>query len=178
MAGGKMVQSEMMKSLVSQLMDIADQVRIGSADEGLKIEVTESEKSRIFQPGSAQLTDNARKIIKAVSDNIKTTVTRISLESHTDSQASGKGDLWELSAARAMAVRKELEANGVNPFSIEKIVSYGDRMLTDKANPGNVVNNRVNIVMLDKSAGKPAAEGDKAGSANPTAEPAPDKPAH
>ncbi|MBF0635554.1 MAG: hypothetical protein HQK85_12960, partial [Nitrospinae bacterium] len=51
MAGGKMQQSEMMKALVSQLMDIADQVRVGSADEGLKIEITETDKSRLFQPG-------------------------------------------------------------------------------------------------------------------------------
>lgn len=172
MAGGKMQQSEMMKALVSQLMDIADQVRVGSADEGLKIEITETDKSRLFQGGGTQLTDNAKKILKAVAENVKTSVTRIALESHTDSQAQGKGDTtWEVSSARAMAVRKELEANGVNPYSFEKIVSYGDRILMDKANPQNIANNRVNVVLMDKST---EGDGQKASSeAKPeTAEPA------
>jgi chemotaxis protein MotB len=183
MAGGKMQQSEMVKALVSQLMDIADQVRVGSADEGLKIEITETDKSRLFQGGGTGLTDNAKTILKAVAENIKKSVTRISIESHTDSQAQSKGDTtWDVSSARAMAVRKELEANGVNPYSFEKIVSYGDRMLMDKANPNNIANNRVNVVLLDKSAdgsSKKEPSGGKAETAEPPkAETSHVKPAH
>ena len=182
MAGGKMQQAEMMKALVSQLMDIADQVQVGSADEGLKIEITETDKSRLFQGGGTGLTDNAKKILKAVAENIKTSVTRIALESHTDSQAQGKGDTtWDISSARAMAVRKELEANGVNPYSFEKIVSYGDRILMDKANPQNIANNRVNVVLLDKSTeggGQKASNKAKDETAEtPKAEPSHAKPA-
>jgi chemotaxis protein MotB len=183
MAGGKMQQSEMMKSLVSQLMDIADQVRVGSADEGLKIEITETDKSRLFQGGGTQLTDNAKKILKAVAENVKKSVTRIAIESHTDSPAQGKDDTtWELSSTRAMAVRKELEANGVNPYSFEKIVSYGDRILIDKSNPRNIANNRVNVVLLDKTAdGSSKNAPEKANaetSAPPKAEAPHAKPAH
>jgi chemotaxis protein MotB len=183
MAGGKMQQAAMLKALVSQLMDIADQVRVGSADEGLKIEISETDKSRLFQGGGTQLTDNARKILKAVSENIKTSVTRIAIESHTDSQTQGKGDsAWDISSARAMAVRKELEADGVNPYSFEKIVSYGDRMLTDKGNPLNIANNRVNVVLLDKTSDsaskKEPGVAKPETAAPPKAEPAHAKPAH
>ncbi|MDP2815894.1 MAG: OmpA family protein [Rectinemataceae bacterium] len=183
MAGGKMQQSELMKALVSQLMDIADQVHVASADEGLKIEITETDKSRLFQGGGTQRTDNAKKILKSVAENVKSSVTRIAIESHTDSQALGKGETtWELSSTRAMVVRKELEANGVNPYSFEKIVSYGDRMLMDKSNPQNIANNRVNVVLLDKSAGdngKKAPDGAKAEIAPaPKAETPHAKPAH
>jgi chemotaxis protein MotB len=183
MAGGKMQQAAMLKALVSQLMDIADQVRVGSAEEGLKIEISETDKSRLFQGGGSQLTDNARKILKAVAENIKSSVTRIAIESHTDSQAQGKGDAaWDVSSARAMAVRKELEADGVNPYSFEKIVSYGDRMLTDKGNPQNIANNRVNVVLMDKSAdsvSKKEPGGAKAETAAPPKAETPHaKPAH
>ncbi|MBI4667497.1 MAG: OmpA family protein [Nitrospinae bacterium] len=152
MPGGKPVMSEIEKALVSKLMEIADQVRVNSAEEGVRIEIGDTEKSRLFQPGGAVLTDNAKKIIHAVADNIKGHVTRLSIESHSETFKDQKEDsAWEMSLARAMAVRAELEASGVNPFSIEKIISYGDRLLVDKANPGSVVNNRVNIVLLDNS---------------------------
>jgi flagellar motor protein MotB len=110
-------------------------------------------------------------------------VTRIAIESHTDSQAQSKGDTaWDVSSARAMAVRKELEADGVNPYSFEKIVSYGDRMLTDKGNPQNIANNRVNVVLMDKTAdsvSKKEPDGAKAETAAPPKPETPHaKPAH
>jgi len=78
-------------------------------------------------------------------------------------------------------VRKELEANGVNPYSFEKIVSYGDRILMDKANPQNIANNRVNVVLLDKSTeggGQKASNKAKDETAEtPKAEPSHAKPA-
>ncbi|MBI5816681.1 MAG: OmpA family protein [Nitrospinae bacterium] len=176
MAGGAPPASELVKSIISQLMDLADQIKVESMDEGIRIEITDTEKSRLFAPGSAQLTDTAKKLLKPVAENIKGAVTRIAIEGHTDSQQIAKGgeSAWEMSAARAMAVRKELEGYGVNPFSIEKIISYGDRLLMDKSNPANVSNNRINIILLDsrKTEQKKAEAAAKAGAA-PAPVPAP-----
>jgi chemotaxis protein MotB len=72
------------------------------------------------------------------------------VEGHTDSvpysRADGYGN-WELSADRANATRRFLEASGLRPRQVQEVRGYADTQPRDAAHPTNRVNRRVSIMV-------------------------------
>ena len=71
-----------------------------------------------YRSGSSRLNKEARKSVEALAESLKNNPNmQLLIEGHTDDKkfAEGKGDNWQLSVNRAMAVVKRLVRKGVNP---------------------------------------------------------------
>ena len=88
-----------------------EQVFIAITEEGIRIQIVDSQQNPIFPAGSAELTDTAKQIVRSVASILKNFPNEIAVEGHTDSSPTRSEQVsnWELSVARASSARRELE---------------------------------------------------------------------
>jgi len=113
---------------------LMEHVRVDAVDGGVRIQIIDREGSPMFQLGSAEPTEKCREIIAAVAEVIKEQDARIAVEGHTDA-APFRGDQitnWELSTNRASSARRMLEASGLDPARVARVVGYADTDLLVK----------------------------------------------
>ncbi|MEJ5300387.1 MAG: OmpA family protein [Thermodesulforhabdaceae bacterium] len=142
--------AEKLKFLVQySLIEVKDQVMIDVVPEGVRIQIVDQEGKPMFAPGSAQLSPEAKKILKVITDAINGLDNRITIDGHTDASgyASGKYTNWELSTARASAARQEMERDGLNPDRIARVSGYAatQPLFPD---PNDSRNRRISITIL------------------------------
>lgn len=138
------------------------QVLIAVTVEGVRIQIVDSRENPIFQTGSAQLTDSAKKIIKTLCLVLKNFPNEIAVEGHTDSSQSKNQESsnWELSIARASSARRELEASGIDPSRIARVVGFADRQLLLPELPTDARNRRISLVFMKGKKLKPVEKFD------------------
>jgi chemotaxis protein MotB len=149
---------QLKKTVQEKLQGVEDQVMVdrvtgNTVMEGIRIQIVDKEGSSMFPLGSAEPTSKAKKILALVYDNIKDLKTKIIIEGHTDG-APFRGDQisnWELSTARASSARRELEANGLEPSRIARVIGYADTELFNKEDPKDAKNRRISIILLQKT---------------------------
>ncbi len=128
-----------------------DQVKIEITDEGLRIQLIDEAERVSFPSGSAELTEDARKILSEIAAQICGLPNKINIGGHTDSRifpsANGYTN-WELSTDRANAARRVLESVCVKREQIHRILGFADTELTDKNNPFAPSNRRISITVL------------------------------
>lgn len=142
---------EMIKKAVEQKMAaLKDQVIIDVVDDGIRIQIVDTEGGWMFAPGSAQPTERANQLLGLVADYIKEAKNKIAVEGHTDSSPTknGSNTNWELSSARASSARKTLENSGLEAKRIERVVGYADNQLLIKDKPNDARNRRISIILL------------------------------
>jgi chemotaxis protein MotB len=128
-----------------------DRVKIQMTDEGLSIQVIDKADRVSFPSGSAELTPEIREIIREIARSICDLPNRISIGGHTDKYVFSDSSTytnWELSADRANAARRILEAECVKPEQIFRIVGYADSMPIVPENPYAPANRRISITVL------------------------------
>lgn len=125
--------------------DWARHVEATAVEEGLRIEIQDSKKQSLFQPGGTGVTPLFRKILTRVAKELVYLPNHLVIEGHTD--ASGSNN-WEVSVARANAARTELETQGVRASQIVEVRGYADRRLRLWHDPRNPRNRRVSILVL------------------------------
>jgi len=112
-----------------------------------------------FQKGSAQLTPDAKNIVREVADNIKDLPNQIAIEGHTDDTPT-KGRAypsnWELSTARAATVVRQLvDKEHLEPTRLSAAGYAQYRPLIRNTNDqSRSYNRRVDIVVLKLEASK------------------------
>ncbi len=80
---------------------------------------------------------------------------RLSLTGHTDATpyAGGSGYTnWELSADRANAARRALEAAGLTGEKTARVVGLSSSVLFDKQDPRDPINRRISIIVMTREA--------------------------
>jgi len=119
--------------------------------DGLRIELIESGSGQTFFPnGSARMNPITVTALKAIGDELKTLQTPLIIEGHTDAQKFGTSATytnWELSADRANAARRELEAVGVDSKRILEVRGMADRDLRVPDRPMDPANRRISILL-------------------------------
>jgi chemotaxis protein MotB len=127
-----------------------DQVKVEITGEGLHIQVIDKAETVSFESGSASLTPAARAILEEIARTICKLPNLIQLGGHTDAYTYPNRNYtnWELSADRANAARRELEAHCVKPERIQRIVGYADTQLYIPDNPYSPANRRISIMVL------------------------------
>jgi chemotaxis protein MotB len=88
---------------------------------------------------------------------------RISLAGHTDTTpyvARNGYTNWDLSADRANAARRALEAGGLHTDKMARVVGLSSVVLFDKENPRNPINRRISIIVMTKQAEEAALNTD------------------
>ncbi len=136
----------------AQLQQYAENIAIQQTPEGLRIDITDSDKFAMYERGSAVMTIHAQTILTRMAEFIKKMPNFMSISGHTDASPaeSGKADYtnWELSADRAQSARRYLQRSGVEPERTKKVMGLADRELFTPSEPRGPKNRRVSILML------------------------------
>jgi chemotaxis protein MotB len=133
-----------------ELAELSKNIMVDVTPEGLRIQLIDQEGRSMFNEGKAQPNDRARLLLRAVAKVINQLPNRVSLYGHTSLNADGRKveSDWPLSAARAEASRRILQAAGVDPDRIYQVsgkASSEPLFPDDPTLPGN---RRLAIVLL------------------------------
>ncbi len=107
----------------------------------------------LFDSGQASLKNSSLPILSEVISTLNALPNAIQIEGHTDDRSLGKGSKfdsnWELSAARAFAVLRFLEINGIAQQRLSAI-GYGEFRPLDKNDTaeGRTTNRRIEINII------------------------------
>ena len=131
---------------------IKSQISVQQTPEGLKIDITDSDKYPMFIPQTATLTNMGKLVLERMAKVIHKMPNYMSVTGHTDATTSeeGKSDYtsWELSADRANAARRYLLKSGIDPQQPRKVVGSGDKELLLPNDPRSPRNRRVTLLMM------------------------------
>ncbi len=133
-----------------EFSNITAQIKIEIIDEGLRIEMLDSDENVFFEIGTSQLKPEAVGILKKIGDYLAKLPNKIVIEGHTDARPYNGRDGYtnfELSADRANSARRALELGLFDAGKIDEIRGYADRHLRDKNDPFNLVNRRISIIV-------------------------------
>lgn len=134
-----------------EFTQLAGQIKVEIANEGLRIEMTESNDAVFFEIGTSELKREAQNLIMEIGRNLSTLNNKIIIEGHTDSrpysnQARNYSN-FELSCDRANSARRILLGGGLTPEKIDEVRGYADSRLLDKNDPYNLVNRRISVIV-------------------------------
>ncbi|CNH08588.1 flagellar motor protein MotB [Yersinia aldovae] len=127
---------------------------INMMDEGLRIQIIDSQNRPMFKMGSAQVEPYMRDILRAIAPILNDIPNKISLSGHTDDLPYATGERgysnWELSADRANASRRELLAGGLDDGKVLRVVGMASTMRLKEQASDDPVNRRISILVLNK----------------------------
>ena len=131
------------------LTAIGDRIEIIKTNDGLRIELAEGGSGQeFFALASANMTETMRKTLEIIAGELSPLRNPIIVEGHTDaSQYAGLYSNWELSADRANAARRTMEAAGLNGARVVEVRGMADRQLRNPGNPLDPRNRRITILL-------------------------------
>ncbi|MGC9291676.1 MAG: flagellar motor protein MotB [Acidobacteriaceae bacterium] len=132
------------------LSKLKNQIEMTVTPEGLRIELLESKKGTFFTNGSAALNGNGKELLRLLAQQLGQVPNRIAIEGHTDSQPFASGDgysNWELSADRANAARRLMQADGLRSDQVSQVRGYADQFLRVPQDPLDPSNRRISIIV-------------------------------
>jgi chemotaxis protein MotB len=138
--------------IIAQLPEISrikDQVEIEVTDEGLRIELLDRETFHFFDVGSANVKAETKNLLTLIAQELGKLPNRVIIEGHTDSRPYGSQTYtnWELSADRANAARRLLEASGLRANQVLAVRGCADQQLRRPQDPLDPQNRRVSIIV-------------------------------
>ncbi|AWD22128.1 flagellar motor protein MotB [Fuscovulum blasticum] len=118
-------------------------------DEGLVIEIFDVEGALLFAEDTATPQPVTLQLADLLAEVMGLTANRIAVNGHVRSYpvTLATNPVWELSAARAQAMRGLLEAAALDPARLARIGGYADRKPA-VADPAAIRNNRIEIILL------------------------------
>jgi len=137
------------------LKPFKDQLLLDLTPDGLRIQIVDQQNRPMFDLGSAKLKGYTGEILHELSPYLNSVQNRISLSGHTDTTPypGGHGYTnWDLSADRANAARRALEAGGLQTEKVARVVGLSSSVLFDKDNTRNPINRRISIIVMTKEA--------------------------
>ncbi len=137
------------------LEKLSKQIEITITPEGLRIELLETKSGTFYESGSARLSESGQELLALLDTELKTLPNDLLIEGHTDatpySQDASYSN-WELSADRANAARRLMQADGVRGDQVTQVRGYADQMLRVKSNPYDPSNRRISILVKNQTA--------------------------
>ena len=131
-------------------------LKIDLVQEGLRIQIIDSQNRPMFRTGSADVEPYMRDILRAIAPVLNGIPNRISLSGHTDDFPYASGEKgysnWELSADRANASRRELMVGGLDSGKVLRVVGMAATMRLSDRGPDDAVNRRISLLVLNKQA--------------------------
>jgi chemotaxis protein MotB len=132
-----------------ELAELSKQVVMDITPEGLRIQLIDEEGRSMFEAGAARPNPRAERLLSVVSQVVTGLPNRLSISGHTDGAQPPRGQSnWELSAQRANAARRILEANGVAGERVYQIAGKADAEPLFPEDPDMPGNRRVAITLL------------------------------
>jgi chemotaxis protein MotB len=134
-----------------ELTEMSKHVMFEETKDGLNIEIVDQDGRSMFPEGGKEPHERTRKLIQKLASPLKATPFRIAIAGHTAaSRAPAGGDYgpWELSADRANAVRRILEAEGIPPANVSMVAGKADTQPLFPDDPYIAANRRVTITLM------------------------------
>jgi len=132
-----------------------DQLLLDITPEGLRIQIVDKQNRPMFDIGSTRLKPYTVAILTELAKYLNTVPNHLSVTGHTDATpyADGSGRTnWDLSADRANAARRALEAAGLAGDKTARVVGLASSVLFDKSDPRNPINRRISIIVMTRQA--------------------------
>ncbi len=145
------MKAKLEEQIQERLTDVKDQIVIGQFDGGIKIDIMDKAGQPMFQLGGTELTEEAKKVLLVVAENIKNNTQKLEIEGHTDALGysnNQKFGNWELSTARASAARVELEKSGLSSAMLSRVSGYAATEPIIKEDPFDPRNRRISLRLL------------------------------
>jgi chemotaxis protein MotB len=141
-----------------------DQLTMDFTDEGLRIQVQDKATQVLFDSGSAKIKPQTLAILKEIAKELGKLPNHVALGGHTDSQQYASGasySNWELSADRANAARRAMEASGLRTGQVNKVTGYAHTKPMDGLEPTDPKQRRISIIVLSSATEAAEAERQK-----------------
>jgi chemotaxis protein MotB len=144
---------EQLQQAMRQMSDfeqLKSHIEMTVTAEGLRIELSESASGTFFDTGSAKLKPDGAELLIKLAQEVGSLPNKLSIEGHTDSQPyapSATYGNWELSADRANAARRVMQANGVRADQIIQVRGFADQRLRKPDAPLDPSNRRISLIV-------------------------------
>ncbi|MDV3241259.1 MAG: flagellar motor protein MotB [Methylocaldum sp.] len=157
----EMEQLEALKEKIERMIETSplltqfqNQLKIDITQEGLRIQIIDSEGRPMFNSASAKMEGYASEILRQIAPVINELPNKISIAGHTDAKPfPGKGQgytNWELSADRANSARKELIKSGLKEEKMMRVVGLSSSVPYVREDPLAATNRRISIIVMNK----------------------------
>ncbi|MFA5679131.1 MAG: flagellar motor protein MotB [Pseudomonas sp.] len=134
------------------LRELRRQMRFDLTQEGLRIQLLDTEQRPMFDLGSDQVAPYMRSLLQVMAPLLNELTNDLSISGHTDSHGYASGyrsySNWELAADRANASRRELVAGGLAPEKLLRVAGLADRVPLPDAEGSAAINRRIEVVVL------------------------------
>lgn len=135
-----------------QLQQLRQQLRFDMTQEGLRIQLFDTEQRPMFDLGSNRVAPYMRDLLRTMAPLLNELDNDLSITGHTDSLAYINGyrgySNWELSTDRANASRRELVMGGLDSAKLLRVSGMADRVPMPDAETDAPVNRRIELVVL------------------------------
>lgn len=129
--------------------ELKDNVEMTITADGLRIEMLESEAGVFFDSGQPRPNPTGNELLTRLAEEVGRLPNGVLIEGHTDSKPFPGDEYsnWELSADRANAARKIMQAHGLRPEQINGVRGFADRNLRRPEDPGHASNRRISLIV-------------------------------
>lgn len=144
---------EQLQNAVRQITDfekLKSHIDMTVTAEGLRIELSESASGTFFDSGSAKLNADGAELLSTLAQELGGLPNKLSIEGHTDSQPYAPSAIygnWELSADRANAARRVMQAHGIRPDQVTQVRGFADQRLRKPDAPLDPANRRISVIV-------------------------------
>ena len=135
---------------MSDFEQLKSHIEMTVTAEGLRIELSESAKGTFFDSGSAKLNGDGAELLDTLAQELGQLPNKLSIEGHTDSQPhapSATYGNWELSADRANAARRVMQASGIRADQVMQVRGFADQRLRKPEAPLDPANRRISVIV-------------------------------
>ena len=146
--------AESLRQALQDMPEITEQSKniiVEETKEGLNISLVDQDGRAMFPDGAREPYERTRRILATIAPILRRLPNRIAVSGHTSAQNPGTRPgwtAWDLSAARAGAVREILAASGIPDHRFASISGKGDTEPMFPDNPYLAANRRVTITLL------------------------------
>jgi chemotaxis protein MotB len=134
-----------------ELAQFSENIKIDQTDEGLRVQLVDQSNASMFPPGSSQLYDQTRQLLRLVAQVLAKLPNKMVIKGHTDTQSLSEGgdrSNWELSGDRANATRRSLLDAGFPPERIAEVVGLAGSDPLEGVDPASPRNRRISLVLV------------------------------
>jgi chemotaxis protein MotB len=146
------VKAELEKAIrqVANFDKIKDHIELTVTQEGLRIELLESENGTFFESGKPEPNASGRELMMTIAEELGKAPNRILIEGHTDSQPfSERANYtnWELSVDRANSSRRLMQMHGLRPDQVAQVRGFADQQPREGKDSGDPSNRRITMIV-------------------------------
>jgi len=135
---------------IPEFKQMKDNVELTITNEGLRVELLETDQGMFFESGNAHPTGRGEDLLVHLAAELGKLPNTLLIEGHTDAKpyaGDGAYSNWELSADRANSARRLMQANGLGVAQVAQVRGYADQHLRMPEDPTNATNRRISVIV-------------------------------